>query len=178
MSHKHRHTPSSKRANDLRLINGIGPVLARRLKLAGIRSFAQLAASSPAQIAKLIAGVSATQVLRCGWIEQANKLAQAFDESASETIRTTIRPPQRRTRADNRKTSHRHHAATEQIDINTSHQHYATFTVQLLLNDDDSIRRMRAVHVQSGAELIYAGWDEARLITFMIQHIKLHLLTE
>jgi hypothetical protein len=66
---------------------------------------------------------------------------------------------------------------TERIEIASSRQHYATFTVALLLNADNSVRRMRVVHVQSGEELICAGWDEGKLITFMTQRIKLRLPT-
>jgi hypothetical protein len=47
-------------------------------------------------------------------------------------------------------------------------QPYATFVVQLLLADDGSIRRTRVTHVQTETEEAWPGWDETRLLDFII----------
>jgi hypothetical protein len=44
---------------------------------------------------------------------------------------------------------------------------YATFVVELLLGQDGGVRRTRVVHVQTGAEQKWAGWDEERLLAFL-----------
>lgn len=59
--------------DDLTAINGIGPVFDKRLKAAGIRTYAQLAAMTPEQIADVI-GWPAERVVRSEIIEQARKL--------------------------------------------------------------------------------------------------------
>lgn len=41
---------------------------------------------------------------------------------------------------------------------------YATFVVELLLDEHGDVRRTRTVHVQTGAEQSWPGWDEQRLI--------------
>ena len=51
--------------------------------------------------------------------------------------------------------------------------HYATFTVELLLDAANTARRTRVTHVQSGEEEMWAAWDTARLIRFMGQRAKL-----
>jgi|Tabmets5t2r1_1033131.scaffolds.fasta_scaffold05431_2 hypothetical protein len=45
---------------------------------------------------------------------------------------------------------------------------YATFVVQLLLADDGSIRRTRVVHIQTHTEETWPGWDETRLLYFIV----------
>lgn len=60
--------------DDFREIKGIGPVFANRLKEAGVRTFAQLAAMTPAQVAEII-GWPEERVLRSEVIEQAQALS-------------------------------------------------------------------------------------------------------
>lgn len=40
--------------DDLEIINGIGPVFARRLQEAGVRTFAELAATSPERLLEIV----------------------------------------------------------------------------------------------------------------------------
>lgn len=57
-----------------------------------------------------------------------------------------------------------------------SQQRYATFNLELLLNDDDTVRRMHMVHVQSGEELSpSADWNEGQLVNFVIQKAGLRI---
>ncbi len=46
-------------------------------------------------------------------------------------------------------------------------QHYATFRLELLLDEGNGVRRTRAGHVQSGREVNWAGWQPARLTDFI-----------
>ncbi len=55
-------------------IVGIGPVYAQRLQAAGILTFADLAAATPAQLAEII-GARAQLASLKGWIASAKKLA-------------------------------------------------------------------------------------------------------
>lgn len=49
-------------------------------------------------------------------------------------------------------------------------QHYETFTVEFLLNDDNEVRRTRAVHVRSGEEAKWPGQAARELLDFMSHH--------
>ena len=49
-------------------------------------------------------------------------------------------------------------------------QAYETFVVELLLDEQRAVRRTRVVHVQSGTEERWAGWDEERLLQFLLAH--------
>jgi predicted flap endonuclease-1-like 5' DNA nuclease/cytoskeletal protein CcmA (bactofilin family) len=60
---------------DFTIISGIGPVFDRRLKAAGVRTFAQLASQTPEQIAAII-GWTPQRVLADDLIGQARKLAE------------------------------------------------------------------------------------------------------
>ncbi|BCX05728.1 MAG: hypothetical protein KatS3mg053_3666 [Candidatus Roseilinea sp.] len=51
----------------------------------------------------------------------------------------------------------------------SDHQRYATFTLELLLNEDDIVRRTRVAHVQSGEEQSWAGWDDVSVIAFITE---------
>ena len=46
-------------------------------------------------------------------------------------------------------------------------QGYETFVVELLVDEHRAVRRTRVVHVQSGAEERWAGWDRERLLRFV-----------
>ncbi len=61
--------------DDFTRIRGVGPAFARRLKDAGVNTFAALAALSPEQVAEII-GWPAERVVRTELIEQAAQLAQ------------------------------------------------------------------------------------------------------
>src|SRR5438067_13667107 len=57
--------------NDLKLVNGIGPVVERRLNGVGIYTYAQLSALSPADLAAAvdgITGLTAERIIKQDWI--------------------------------------------------------------------------------------------------------------
>lgn len=85
-----------RRINDLKLINGIGPAVEKRLNGVGVRTFAQLAALSPADLAAAVAdltGLSSERIIKQDWIGQAQKLAaEVVASEAQENVRTTVKP--------------------------------------------------------------------------------------
>lgn len=66
-------------ADDFRQIIGISAAVERQLHTAGIRTYAQLAASTPADLAALL-GISAERISRRGWIARARALARLADQ--------------------------------------------------------------------------------------------------
>ena len=71
-------------ADDLQIINGIGPAVEHRLHGVGIFTFARLAALSPADIAASVAditGLTAERIIRQNWIGQARHLAAVSGSS-------------------------------------------------------------------------------------------------
>ena len=154
MNHKHIRmraaTPLKEHVDNLKLIRGIGPAIEEQLHQIGICTFAQLAVMSPSSIAQLLAGIggaSAQRVAKQRWIEQAR-----------EQMRDAMH--------------------TKQPSIKASHlsrQRYATFTVELLIDGDNSVRRTRVVHVQDGQEMAWADWEETRLLDFMTERAAFHI---
>ena len=45
-----------------------------------------------------------------------------------------------------------------------------TFVVELLVDEQRAVRATRMVHVQTGTEERWAGWDEERLLRFVVMH--------
>lgn len=82
--------------DDLKLINGIGPAVERRLHGVGIYTYAQLAALSPADIAASVAGISgltAERITKQDWIGQARKLAsEAISSEAEREVEAPAEP--------------------------------------------------------------------------------------
>ena len=72
-----RAAPSAERADDLTRIKGIGPGVARQLDELGIRSFAQLAALTEAEMAAIDEKLNSIRgrCFRDDWIGQAKTLA-------------------------------------------------------------------------------------------------------
>lgn len=54
-------------------------------------------------------------------------------------------------------------------------RHYATFTVELLLGEDNNVRRTRVSYVQNKLEETWAGWDEPRLVNFIVRCAGLNI---
>lgn len=142
--------PSSPVPDDFKLINGIGPAIEQCLHQADILTFAQLAALSPASVASVVAGLaglSAKRIAQQDWIGQARELAP---EPAPTKLQAGTTAPGDR-------------------------QHYATFTVELLLDESNDVRRTRVAHIQGGGEESWVGWQDGRLADFFVQHAALRL---
>lgn len=68
-------TPPPAQNDDLTRINGIGPVFQSRLRVAGLHSFAQLAASDPDTLRAAVAAADWQKIEPQRWIEEAGHLA-------------------------------------------------------------------------------------------------------
>ncbi|HLX57313.1 MAG TPA: hypothetical protein VKR83_09835 [Ktedonobacteraceae bacterium] len=137
-------------SDNFKLINGIGPAVEHRLHGVGIRRYAQLAALSPADIAASVsglAGLTAERITRQDWIGQARKLAARSASTERESSDVIPVEPQRT----------------------------ATFSLEFSLNEDNTVRRSRISHLQSGFEETWDGWQDAQLIGFLVQHAGLVL---
>lgn len=155
MTKTRSHTPTAvarrraavqRHSDDLKHIRGIGSVTEQRLHKAGIRSFAQLAAMTPDRLAKST-GLPVHRIIKGNWVGQARKLE-----------RQKTKP-------------HRVKSASTARD----RQHYATFTIELLLNEDNSVRRTRIVHIQGSVDEVWPDWDGARLVSFLATQAGLHV---
>ena len=135
-------------SDDLQRINGIGPTVAQRLEEAGVASYTDLAALTPARIADLladVAGTSATRIAKQDWVGQACCLADGNTEPS--------------------------HSGDHDPE---GHQRYVTFHVELLVGPDDTIRRTHVRHYQSDVAESWAGWDPNQLVEFLHQHASIN----
>ena len=125
--------------DDLTRIAGLGQDIARRLDKAGIRTYAELAKCSTGEIAKVLPGPS-TPLWGCinGWRHRAQELAKG-----------TAMPPERGGPAVG------------------NGQHYESFIVRVLLNDDGSIRDTRMEHIGTGEVKRWAGWEHDAMLGFI-----------
>ena len=125
--------------DDLTRIAGLGQDIARRLDKAGIRTYAELAECSTGEIAKVLPGPS-TLLWGCinGWRHRAQELAKG-----------TAMPPERGGPAAG------------------NGQHYESFIVRVLLNDDGSIRDTRMEHIGTGEVKRWAGWEHDAMLGFI-----------
>lgn len=144
-------TPPAE-SDDFQLVSGIGPAVEKRLRQGGVHSFAQLAALSPDDVAQLLNGLigwSAARVAEADLIGQARALAP---EPVAPESKPWITAP-------------------------GNGQHYATFTVGLLLDADNSVRRTLVEYIQSEGEEpgAWAGWDANRMVEFIIRRAALKL---
>jgi len=78
MVEAHAAPMPEKSADDLKVLEGIGPKVARILNEAGINSFADLANADAAEVDKVLDANGLQMMDSAGWIEQA-KLAAAGD---------------------------------------------------------------------------------------------------
>jgi hypothetical protein len=143
------HTPSQV-ADDFKLVDGIGPAVEKRLRAAGVQTFAQLARLKPDQLAELMEGMIGYSIKRIedqDWTGQALELARQGGQPISE----------------------------ESYESLNNGFHYASFTLELLLDRDNRVRSTRAIHVQTRQEARWAGWDPDRLQSFLVDSSELQL---
>ena len=182
------------RIDNLRLINGIGPAVEKRLNGVGVFTFAQLAALPPADIAAALAdltGLSSERIIKQDWIGQACKLAAqstssepdwigqarklAAESGASQAQRdagAAVEPP----------ASIEHdHTATLSVEsekdavLSMERYHAATFTLELLLDEDNNIYSTHVLHVQSKREHSWTGWQKTQLVDFLNESAGLNI---
>jgi hypothetical protein len=149
-------------ADDLKRIQGIGPGIENRLHSAGILTYAQLAAMSLDDILMSVgnlAGLSAELIAKKGWIDRARELA------------AQKAPTEQYTHKDEPEATESHSGAA----IAESRQHYATFKVELLLDENGDVRGTRVAHIQSGLKENWGGWEESRLVRFFVRCAEVQL---
>lgn len=155
MLHEHtsieseNNTPTPVEQNFTR-IKGIGDSIEKRLHAAGILTYSQLAMMTPQELAAIFSdmpGLSAERIAEKDWIDQARQLAIELGENGEELEMTN----------------------------GETRQHYAVFTVELLLDEENAVRRTRVIHVQNQKESSWAGWEEARLIQFFNESAALNI---
>jgi extracellular elastinolytic metalloproteinase len=157
--------PSVAIPDDFQLINGIGPTMKNRLHNAGILTYAQLAALTPEEIiAKLgLSAMSAKNVVKQDWVGQARQLAPAPEQELTEIEALAEEQVEGREPIE----------AQNVDDSSVGRQHYATFTVELLLGEESEVRRTRVKHIQEGEQETWAGWEDGRLVSFFVEHASL-----
>jgi hypothetical protein len=146
----HASSRSQAKADDFRVINGIGEGIENRLHNAGILTYAQLASLSPDELlssmGKMI-GLTRERIVKQDWIGQAQELAaNPLDITEDQ----------------------------QGEDETNGHLHYEVFTVELLLDEGNFVRRTRAIHVQSQQEKTWAGWEADRLIRLFTSLAQVH----
>lgn len=132
---------STPGADDFTRIHGIGSAIQQALHEAGIVTYAQLASLSDKEIAghlSAMTAMTAERIAQQEWVAQARELALAGGAPAASAAETT-----------------------------NNGQHYATFTVELLLESNKEVRRTRIAYVQDGIQESWAGWEGERLLHFI-----------
>lgn len=124
-------------ADDFKRIRGIGPGIESRLHRAGILTYAQLAAQPIERLAELCKGIAVFSLDR---ITEQDWTGQA------RALMSTAQPAE---------------------PVDEPRQHYENFTVELLLDAHNVVRRTQITHVQSQAVTAWAGWGAARLLDFL-----------
>jgi len=136
--------------DDFKIVEGIGPAVEKRLHAAGIQTYAQLARVKPEKLANILEGMigySPKRIVEQDWSDQARVLAEQAEQAIPEE-------------------SHK--------PVNNS-LHYASYTLELLLDRDNQVRRTRAMHVQTRQESSWAGWDAGRLHGFLVDSGNLQI---
>jgi predicted flap endonuclease-1-like 5' DNA nuclease len=232
-----KHSPTNRaeepaRSDDLKLINGIGPAVEKRLNGVGIFTFTQLAALSPADVAAAVAdltGLSAERIVKQDWIGQARRLAaESTSSEAQKNVEPAAEPPAplehphvatplvepQHTRelvpepiSSEAQEEVEVSADTEQIITSTApvepgvlvkrspatprsvetekvpmtsieRYHPATFTVELLLDENNHVYRTYVLHVQSRREYTWSDLPRAELVDFLGQSAGVNLASD
>lgn len=187
-------------ADDLKLINGVGPAVEDHLHRVGIFTFAQLAKLSPADIAAAVAdisGLSAERIIKQNWTGQAHKLAtesasakptpvDPVHEPALQSIptemqqtgidvtnSTELQPGIKESHLSNRPIAHKSTGLRMARDVSTERLQKATFTVELMLDGHDEVMNTYIKHMQSGDEENWASWQESQLVEFLVSRANL-----
>lgn len=128
-------------------ISGIGDATEKRLHSAGIDTFERLASLSPAEIASILTGQVGVKerVTRQDWTGQARKLAETLQAVASRA--EPLKPAET--------------------------QHYESFLLELLIEDDTAIKRTKITQVRCGEKASWVGWDSERLFSWIAAQTEL-----
>jgi hypothetical protein len=104
-----------------------------------------------------VAGMSAERIANWDWVGQADALA-----AASKPLQRTSEPSA---------------AESYNLTIDKSRQHLERFRIELLLDEDNNVRRTRVAHVQSDGEdtwdAAWAGREDQQLLNFFVERARL-----
>jgi hypothetical protein len=186
MTRKRPHIPrpaEPPKADDLKLINGIGPAVEIRLHRVSIFTFVQLASVSPADIAAAVAdlaGLSSERIIKLDWIGQARKLAAESTAAETQKNRNATAGAEQQQSANEQHpreqlVAHKSTESPQEAEASMKRLHEATFTVELLLDEENEVNNMHIVHMQSGDEESWAGWQESLLVGFLASHADLRI---
>ena len=138
---------AEKAMDDFKQVDGIGPAVEKRLHAAGILTYAQLARLKPEKLARLLDGMIGYSPKRIA--------EQAWTSQARKLAEQA--PP------------------GELHEPPNNSLHYASYTVELLLDRENQVRRTRLMHVQTRQETTWAGWDADRMGDFLVQSGTLNI---
>lgn len=145
MSHNPGHDEDVAGTDDLTRIGGIGSKTAEKLNAAGIATYADLTSRSADDIVKLLPDVPGLSAARVdGWRDEAGELAVSAAAAAAAAPAPEIgaEPP-------------------------GNGQHYESFLIRVLLNENGSIRRTTAQHIRTGAKRHWPGLEREALPDFI-----------
>jgi len=131
--------------DNLKKIRGIGPAMEQRLNHAGIFSFAQIAELSPKDLAALFSGIPCLSAER---IIEKGWINQALYLMEKEKESNNLTPEE-------------------------NGQHSIMFSVDLLLDNKNHVRRTHILHVQSREENSWAGWNQNQLADFILENANI-----
>lgn len=149
-------TPSATDAvtlpgDDFTIIKGIGDETRSRLHDAGILTFDQLGETTHDDLFAIVKGTIPCLTLKSlteqDWPGQARK--QGRHPEATEDKAETI--------------------------AQGNNQHYERFSLVLLLEQDNTVRRTQIKHLPGKADDFWAGWDGDKIINFVTEHTHLRL---
>jgi Helix-hairpin-helix domain len=129
---------SAGSADDLTRLAGIGSKIAHRLNTAGIRTYADLSSRPASEIAKILPDIGLSSARLDMWRGQAQELAAAAAARPEATVAAA-----------------------------SDGQHYASFVVRLLLNDDGSIRSTTVERIGTDDVHRWPGWEREALLDFI-----------
>jgi len=131
-------------------INGIGVLTDQELRTGGIETFAQLADTSPDELAVLLKNQEGVKkrAIRQGWAEQARQFAEQISDQAS-LVQVPLSAGER--------------------------QHYQSFLVVLTLEDEHSICKTEITRVRDGKKDSWSGWETSRIEDWIMKQSGLRL---
>lgn len=148
-----KRSPSA--GDNLRLIRGISRPIERRLHEEGILTCAQLASLTPHAISAILGGVNGCttkRIIKEDWIKQARELSSLSESPGSKGM-----------------------VGGEEKSLAVKRQSLTSFVIELLVDEEGQSRRTKIMHIDTGREDTWKGWQERRLAEFIIELAGLRL---
>lgn len=140
-------------ADDFRLIRGISRSIERRLHEDGILTYANLASLKPQGISVILRdlnGLTPERIIKENWLEQARSLSSRPGTAKAEK-----------------------EAVVQENHPSAKSKGLTSFVVELLLNEEGQTKRTKVLHVDTGGEETWEGWQEHRLLDFFVTRAEL-----